>query len=368
MINYDKKEIRDHLEVDEIYSLLMEWGGEPEYTAFGIISTTICHNRPNEGSRKLYYYANSKLFHCYTGCENPSFDIFELAIKVMSIQKNIVWDLNEAVRFVASTFGIAGTRVENVLEDSIVDWQYLENYDRVQNIDIQTNRIMLEEYDNSILNNFNYAVRLTPWLREGITQSALEHARIGYYPGGDQITIPHYDKDGRFIGLRGRTLCEDDAKHYGKYRPILANGIIYKHPLGLNLYNLNNSKENISLIKKAIIVESEKSCLLYQSYFGIENDITVACCGSNVSSQQMQMLLDLGIEEVIIAFDRQFQKIGDKEYEMLKRKLLRIYVQYKNYVKVSIIFDKHMILGYKSSPLDEGKEKFLQLFKERIVL
>jgi len=52
----------------------------------------------------------------------------------------------------------------------------------------------------------------------------------------------------------------------------------------MNLYNLNNSKKNIELIKKAIIFESEKSCLKYQSYFGIDNDISVACCGSNISA------------------------------------------------------------------------------------
>ena len=83
------------------------------------------------------------------------------------------------------------------------------------------------------------------------------------------------------------------------YRPIFVNGIIYKHPLGLNLYNFHHSKENIALIKKAIIFESEKSCLQYQSYFGIDNDITVACCGSNISSQQIQMLLNLNVEEEI---------------------------------------------------------------------
>jgi hypothetical protein len=27
-----------------------------------------------------------------------------------------------------------------------------------------------------------------------------------------------------------------------------------------------------------------------------------------------------------------------------------------------------MITGYKASPIDEGKDKFLKLFKERIVL
>ncbi|MGN1342929.1 MAG: hypothetical protein ACI4VL_07065 [Bacilli bacterium] len=40
-------------------------------------------------------------------------------------------------------------------------------------------------------------------------------------------------------------------------------------------------------MKKAIVFEGEKSTLLYRSYFGIENDITVACCGSSLSSYQM---------------------------------------------------------------------------------
>jgi hypothetical protein len=35
---------------------------------------------------------------------------------------------------------------------------------------------------------------------------------------------------------------------------------------------------------------------------------------------------------------------------------------------ISFIFDKQMITGYKDAPIDCGKEKFLQLFKERIYL
>ena len=56
----------------------------------------------------------------------------------------------------------------------------------------------------------------------------------------------------------------------------------------MNLYNFNNSKDNIRLSKKAIVFEGEKSCLLYQSYFGLENDISVACCGSSLSSFEVQ--------------------------------------------------------------------------------
>ena len=160
----------------------------------------------------------------------------------------------------------------------------------------------------------------------------------------------------------------EDAERFGKYRPIKVNGQLYNHPLGYNLYNLNNSKDNIRTIGKAIVFEAEKSCLLYQSYFGFENDISVACCGSSLSSFQMQMLLDAGAKEVVIAFDRQFQEKGDQEFTRLVKKLKALDQKYRSEVLVSFIFDKNMITGYKASPIDEGKEKFLQLFKERIVL
>ena len=136
----------------------------------------------------------------------------------------------------------------------------------------------------------------------------------------------------------------------------------------MNLYGLNWTKNNIKAIKKAIVYESEKSVLKYASYFGWENNISVACCGSNLSAYQIQLLIDNGAEEIVVAFDRQFQEIGDKEFQRLKANLLKLYEKYKNFVKITFIFDSKMITGYKSSPVDEGPEKFLQLFKERIVL
>ena len=248
------------------------------------------------------------------------------------------------------------------------DWKILANYDRLQEIEVKDRVVELKTYDKDILSRFNYTVKITPWLNEGICQDALNQAMIGFYPGGDQITIPHFDADGRFIGLRGRTLCKEEGELYGKYRPVKIGKQWYNHPLGMNLYNFNNSKDNIKLAKKAIVFEGEKSCLLYQSYFGLENDISVACCGSSLSSFQVQQLMDAGAEEIIIAFDRQFKEVGDEEFKHLKRNLLKLRSKYKNYVNISFIFDKKMITGYKDSPIDCGKDIFLHLFKERIVL
>jgi hypothetical protein len=82
----------------------------------------------------------------------------------------------------------------------------------------------------------------------------------------------------------------------------------------------------------------------------------------------MQLLLEAGAEEIVIAFDRQFKEIGDDEFKHLKTNLMRLQTRYKNFATISFIFDKNKLTGYKSSPIDEGPEKFLQLFKERIIL
>lgn len=367
MIVFDKSEIRQALGLENIYDLLIEWGGDPEYTEFGILSSTICHNPPGEGSRKLYFYENTGLFRCYTGCDS-AFDIFELCSKVMKIQYDEEFDLNDSVLWVARRFGLSGMIKDDDMGKALEDWKILSNYSRIQEIELKDNKVILKDYDSSILNRLNYNIKIAPWLDEGISQEVISKAHIGFYPGADQITIPHYDINGRFVGLRGRTMCKDEAELYGKYRPMKINNQLYNHPLGMNLYGLNWSKNAIGIMKKAIIFESEKSVLKYATDFGWNNNISVACCGSNISSHQVQLLLDCGAQEIIVAFDRQFQEIGDAEFQHLKLNLLKIRTKFKNDVLISFIFDKNMITGYKQSPIDEGKEKFLQLYKERIFI
>ena len=345
--------------------MLTDFGGDPQYTDFGIISTTICHNMPGEGSRKLYLYSNTKLLRCWTGC-GDTFDIFELTIKVFKIQQGRNIDLNDAVRFIAAKFGIAGDYEEDL--ELPVDWKIFDGYARVQEISQKDYSVQLKEYDPVILDRMNYNCILSPWLDEGISQKVIDFTRIGYYPGADMITIPHFDAAGRFIGLRGRAMAQDEADRFGKYRPIKINKQLYNHPLGMNLYGLNWAKNNIAIMKKAIVFESEKSVLLYMSHFGIENNISVACCGSNISAYHINQLIEAGAEEIIIAMDRQFQEIGDNEFKHLTNSLTKIHEKYHTLVNISFIFDKQMITGYKASPIDEGPKKFLQLFANRIFL
>lgn len=360
---YDKDELKGELELEKIYDLIEAWGGEPEYVEGGLISQTICHNSPGEGSRKLYYYENTKLFKCYTGCADTSFDIFELCIKVKKRQEQKKWELYDAMDYIASYFGING--IERQEEESeLKDWEIFRRHN------FQTSKgdnvIQLKEYNPIILTRFAYP-RILRWEQEGISSEISKKNLIGYYPGKEQITIPHFDIDNRLIGIRGRALASDEAEKYGKYRPLLVGNQLFNHPLSMNLYNLNNSKDNIKQVKAAIIFESEKSCLMYQSYYGKDNDISVACCGSSISSYHIKLLRSLGVNEIIIAFDRQFIEISDDEFKKLKAKLVHIYNKYNSVVRITAIFDKRMLLPYKASPIDQGPEIFEQLLRERII-
>lgn len=372
MISFDKSEIKNQLDINDIFDFLNEYGGEPQFRGDEIIiSKTICHHDLlDDASHKLYYYENSKLFQCFTGgCEESSFDIFELVMKVFHHQEKKEVDLNDAVRFIAFKYGIL-----NELDDDSFqkgkkeDWKILDVYSRIAEINYEKKTVELKPYDDLILSRFKYDLILEPWLNEGISQEVLGEARIGFFPGQDVITIPHYDKNGKFIGLRGRTMCKEEAEKYGKYRPIRVLNTLFSHPLGMNLYNLNLSKNNIEKYKKAIVFESEKSTLKYRSYFGKDNDISVACCGSNFSIQQFQLLQDLGVNEICIAFDRQFQELGDKEFDKLTKHLIKLNEKFKKEVLVSFIFDKEMITGYKDAPIDKDAETFIKLYNERIIL
>lgn len=365
---YDKDEIKAKLTVDLVFDIVYELGGDPRKTDFGFISATICHNEVGEGSHKLYYYENTALFRCYTGCDS-TFDIFELISKVKEVRgSSKEWGLYDSVRWVANRYGWGPTIEEDDELSTLPDWKLMEKYDKIQTgTTFNKQEVELKEFDDTILKNLAYPL-IADWIDEGITRDVLKANQIGYYPGGEQITIPHFDIKGRFIGLRGRALGQDDAEYFGKYRPLIVGKDMYNHALGLNLYNINNSAKNIERIKTAIIFEGEKSCLLYQSYFGRENDISVACCGSSVSSVQISILLNLGVREIVIAFDKQFQKKNDDEFKHLVKNLKSIHSRYGNYVKISFIFDKDEILPYKASPIDCGPEIFVNMYKQRIML
>lgn len=364
MYRYDKDEIKNSLSIEQVYDLIESLGGEPILRDNYIISRTICHNPAGCGSYKLYYYANTRLCRCYTECEGDAFDVFELVRKQKTISNGVQWTLYMAVEYVASYFGFSASEYEEV--HRLNDWDILERYEKLNDIQINQQKAELKHFDDTILNNLP-KVRIPAWEKEGILPEVMKHRNIAYDPINEGIVIPHYDIEDNLIGIRERTLIKE-REAYGKYRPAILNGIMFNHSLMFNLYNINNSKNNIKALKTAIVFESEKATMQYESFFGADNDISVATCGSSLLSYQVKLLLSLGVKEIIVAFDKQYRELGDEESKRWVKKLKEIHKKYSPYALVSFIFDKYDLLGYKEAPTDRGKEIFLELFERRIIL
>jgi len=274
---YNKDTLKENLSIEEVFDLVSELGGEPIMGNDLFTARTICHGGD---SHKLYYYDNTKLFHCYTECGDASFDIYDLVVRVNKNAGIQNFSLSKAISFVARYFGYTAETFEfEDNKDTIEDWKIINNFKRNKEQNIKQ-KIELKIYDDKILKHLPHP-HIIPWEKENISFEVMQSRGICYDPLNEGIVIPHYDINGNLIGIRERTLIKEN-EIYGKYRPAYLKGKMYNHPLGFSLYNLNNSKKAISQFQKAIVFEGEKSTLLYASYFGKENDISVACCGSNL--------------------------------------------------------------------------------------
>ena len=379
MYKYDKDEIKSNLTMQQVFELVAELGGEPvQENDLFFVSRTICHNPAGEGSHKLYYYDNTKLFRCYTYC-GEAFDIYQLILKIklMNGEKKSYWsregevfrdwELFDAVEYIAKYFGYEledGFTTEQ--NRTIEDWKILNNYERIKDINKEKQVVELQVYDDAVL-KYLPRPRIEPWEQEGITREAMNVFNIAYDPCNVGIVIPHYDMDNNLIGIRERTLIKEREKR-GKYIPAYLDGVQYRHPLSFNLYGLNMNKDNIAKFQTAIVMEGEKSVLLYESYFGRENNICVACCGNSLIAYQVKLLLDLGVKEIVVGFDKDFESSQEENFSKVVLYLKNIHKKYGASVQISFLFDKEDLLGFKNSPIDKGKDVFLELFKRRIFI
>lgn len=345
-------DIKEQLTPTEIKAILFEYEVYPyaeneEY----IIFPTCCHNLEG-GSPKLYYYTNTHLFVCYTHC-NTSFDIFELIIKMEKLRGNDI-TLMDAVR----KCGIEGDF--EIPEDRKEDIKSLEYLKRMKEI-VVPQAMPLKEIDSRALDQYvDNAKYLEPWINEGMSLEALRRFGIKYDMVNLAIVIPHKDKTGKIVGIRGRFMAEDAPN---KYMPLTYQGMYMAHNLKDNLYGIY---ENMDVIKKkqtAFIYEGEKSVLLMDSYFGKDNNNSVATCGNKISNEQISLLKELGVHEVVLCYDKDYRTYN--EMLSIQEKYMAIGQKLSNYFRTSIVMDYGLLLDYKDSPIDQGKEVFKELYKYR---
>ena len=347
----DYQEIINNLQDKDIINLLNKLGADRyRETEEAIIFPTICHNaNADEASLKLYYYKNTKLFMCYTSCGGMSvFKFLEHYYKERGIEYEWYNDIYLPIINCTPQKGVDGLISHST--------ELLKNkYEK------RKKKIELPEYPKGVLEVFTKTYP-AQWLEDGISNYAMDKFNILFSISQNKIIIPHYDINDRLVGIRGRALNDWEVANIGKYMPVQLEKTWYKHPLSLNLYGLNRTKENIKKTGIVYIFESEKSVLQFENFNQL--NCAVAVCGSSLNKFQIDILMrECAPTEFIICFDK--EKDEKDEYF---NKLYKMCKKYSHYGNFSFIYDTENLLNLKDSPSDKGEEVFLKLLERRVIV
>lgn len=353
--------ILDMITTSDIVQLVSKFG-IPEtsirYYNNQLIMPTGCHNEIiGTAKHKLYYYEDSKKFHCYTCC--GSMNPFEFVVQAYRT-RGIKYSLSNAAIIIERIiqerlrdgFAIV-TPPSNVKKEIEEDWHK-----------------SLTEYNPSIMNCFSRNKKyLKVWEKEGISFDAMDKFGIKFDMIRNRMVIPIYDDKGIFVGAKVRNFNQEDIENGRKYMPLIHNNEIYTYDKGKILYGLNFNKKNIKNAKRAIIFESEKSTILYESLYVGNKAVSIG--GSNVSIYQAELLKQYKVETVVLALDNDYSLLPNEngEYD----KYFGLYKMLKEANKldakgfnVEIVYDwEQSFLENKDAPIDKGREIWNKLYRNR---
>lgn len=355
----DKNELKSSLTLQDIEQVLKYFNVDYYYnTQDDIQMSTVCHGGD---SHKLYYYPESESFRCYTDC-SESFDIYDFIVKVSKTRGEVV-NFHEAYKTLGVITGVStNSTVKRKIgfeDDStqiIEDWNWIGKLKRRKKFEPK-----LEPISEDILNSTDFKDwKPLEWLKEGISMETMHKYNIKFLPERNSTIIPHYNIDSELIGIRVRNWRGVEAEDgFPKYSPLYYKGEGFNHPLGYNLFSVDKNKENIKKTRKAMLVESEKSCLKADTFFS-EDSFVVGMCGSSLNSYQADILLELGIEKIIISVDKDYHKQPDEVY---KRKIMNIAKHFINKVEVTVLIDTRGVMDYQECVMDKSKEELLNIME-----
>lgn len=329
---------------------LMDALGAPLMKADGnyLVFPSICHQSdPLAHSAKLWLYLDSMQYKCWSCGFSGD------AISLVQHVKHL--DFNQAITYICSTLNLQVGQIEQ--NEQLDNWSELRRFLP----DAEPETCKLATYDPTVLSLFDH---LYPqdWLDYGITKDILDKFGVGWYARQACISIPVVF-NGQLVGVRGRYTRERDVVK-GKYRPICTlDGQVLKLATSEVLYGYDQNKGAIEKSRQVVLFESEKSVLKAPS-FNVHNSLAVF--GSNISKRHIQLLLELGVNEVVLAFDNDYKQVGDDEFKFFVVKTKKLAAKLRSYFNVSIVYNNQGYDMYKCNMMDIPYEQAMKLWESRV--
>lgn len=314
-----------------------------------LIFPSICHHGADAINHKckLWFSQERQVFHCWV-C-GFSGDVISLVQHVKHL------DFNQAVSYICSVLHLQVGQIEQ--NDKLDNWSELRRF--LPNAEPEPDKLLT--YDKSILSLFDH---LYPqeWLDYGISADILDKFGIGWYARQACISIPVVF-NGQLVGVRGRYTREQDIAK-GKYRPICTlDGQVLKLATSQVMYGYDQNKAAIEKSCQVVLFESEKSVLKAPSY-NVHNALAVF--GSNISKQHIHLLLELGVNDVVLAFDSDYKQVGDDEFKFFVVKMKKLAAKLKPFFNCSIVYNNQGYDMYKCNMMDIPYEQAMKLWESRV--
>lgn len=291
----------------------------------------------DERTASLCIDTNTNLWHCF-GC-----GIGGTIYQYIMERENLSFD--KAVQKVASITG--HSTIDYVESESISFFRELKKFDRGN---IKVIRPVIDyktDYESKFLKQ-----PIVNWEQEGIRRDVIELFDIRYDNNSKRIVYPVYDKTDNLIGVKGRTTIPN-------WKEIGIPKYINYHKIGTIDYfqGLHQTKEYILNTNQVIIFEGLKSVM---KCFGWGYKNCMSAETSALSDGQLKTLIELGVKEVVIAFDK-----DKKMQSVLADKNI---ITLKMFANISIVIDRKNMLEDKDAPCDKGLETWEELYKNRIYI
>lgn len=356
-MNVNVKKLKRELTTEQIIQIVKSLGGELySQNDKELIFYSCCHHIDAHAHKpKLYYYIDTMSFFCYS-CSS-AFDIISLVETRWKLEGKD-FGFVEVLKYIGSIAGIDLGSVERTTPISNVNTPWQEILGKYQTFD--SKGTALKPLDKRILKFFP---RIYPeqWYEQGIGLETMYQFGIGYYEFKNQTVIPCMDIDNNLIGIRVRNWNDTHAK-YDVLRVL--DDRQFKFSTSYVLYGLNFAKYAIEKCKSVILVESEKAVMQSVTWYG-HKSIAVGMFGDNINKYRRNLLLNLGIDKVIIVPDYDYQEGNAQQYTKWLNKQLKLAKKFEGYCSVEIVLNDGRV-PYKDNIFDVDRKAYEYLFERRV--
>lgn len=264
-------------------------------------------------------------------------------------EKELTDNLYKAKEYICKLFGwnefLKGYKGDVIVKDYTASLKEIIN-GKKQRKEYKPNPVLPEETMKQFY-PFGIPLPFKDWVEEGISRRTQMFYGVGFDLESKRVVFPLRNRFGQLVGVKGRIMHnEDDEERKYLY--------LYRCNNRYEWFNFHNAHPYILMEKRVYIFEAEKSCMKAFD-FGYYN--TVAIGASDISEEQADMIKSLGLDiEIVLCYDKDKTPKEIKEQaEIFKGR------------KVYGMFDVNNLLeGEKSSPVDEGIDKWKSLVENNI--